>query len=62
MGNCYGQTDHSPTAPIKGRACQVTQDPYNFITTQLLVTKSHLEMLFQVAHANPIVGYLGLVW
>ncbi len=28
-------------------------------TTQLLVPKSHWEMLFQVAHCNPMAGHLG---
>ncbi len=54
----------SPSYPyfaiLKDRLYRVTQDAQsNQDTTQLLVPKSHREMLFQAAHCNPMAGHLG---
>ncbi len=47
-------------AILKDRLYRVTQDAQSKQdTTQLLVPKSRLEMLFQAAHCNPMAGHLG---
>ncbi len=47
-------------AIIKDRLYRVTQDAQTKEdTTHLLVPKSRREMLFQVAHCNPMAGHLG---
>ncbi len=51
---------YSYFAILKDRLYRVTQDAQSKQdTTQLLVPKSHREMLFQAAHCNPMAGHLG---
>ncbi len=58
------QSARPPSYPyfaiLKDRLYRVTQDAQSKQdTTQLLVPKSHREMLFQAAHCNPMAGHLG---
>ncbi len=58
------QSARPPSYPyfaiLKDRLYRVTQDAQSKQdTTQLLVPKSRLEMLFQAAHCNPMAGHLG---
>ncbi len=58
------QSTRPPSYPyfaiLKDRLYRVTQDAQpKQDTTQLLVPKSRREMLFQVAHCNPMAGHLG---
>ncbi len=58
------QSARPPSYPyfaiLKDRLYRVTQDAQSKQdTTQLLVPKSRREMLFQVAHCNPMAGHLG---
>ncbi len=57
------QSARPPSYPyfaiLKDRLYRVTQDAQSKQdTTQLLVPKSHREMLFQAAHCNPMAGHL----
>ncbi len=58
------QSARPPSYPyfaiLKDRLYRVMQDAQSKQdTTQLLVPKSHQEMLFQAAHCNPMAGHLG---